>query len=47
MSGQYMVDAVTVLIEGVIYIENSAARITEHRIYALFQQTLHQNIRTI
>ena len=47
MGGQHMGDAVLVFVKGVVKIEHRAAGIAENRIHPLFQQALHQNIRSV
>jgi len=41
-----MVDLILVLVEGIIYVEDSSSRITEHGVNALFFKALYNNFRT-
>ena len=44
MAGNYMPDFVAVLVQTVVNIENSASRIAENSIRALFEQALNDYI---
>ena len=43
VGGQDMGDFILMLIKGIVYIQNRAARVSEHRIDALLSQALDYN----
>ena len=46
MGGKYVSDLMAVFVQGVIYIQDGSARITEHSVHTLFQKTFYNDLST-